>query len=194
MSLVLADLDPFGMVAMLLGVLLLAFLFLVNTRQKINRRRGGPKLTPQEKLERMRQVNGTKDDLREMMVELEELTRRFSAQLDAKSVRLEKLIEEADRKIEQLGGRADGGSAGNGSGESTSTLETGRVASGGSGGGAEAGSGAGSGGGEPEPEPLDPATRSVYELADQGLSSLDIARQLDEHVGKVELILALRQQ
>jgi cytoskeletal protein RodZ len=44
----------------------------------------------------------------------------------------------------------------------------------------------------PQRVPLDPLTRSVYELADSGCSTVDIARQLDEQIGKVELILALR--
>ncbi len=44
---------------------------------------------------------------------------------------------------------------------------------------------------EPEVE-LDPLTRSVYALADDGRSSVEIARKLDEQIGKVELILALR--
>jgi len=40
--------------------------------------------------------------------------------------------------------------------------------------------------------PADPLTRSVYELADEGHNSVEIARRLDEQVGKIELILALR--
>lgn len=49
-----------------------------------------------------------------------------------------------------------------------------------------------------QPPPADPApvedelTRSVYRLADDGHDAPTIARQLSEHVGKVELILALR--
>lgn len=39
----------------------------------------------------------------------------------------------------------------------------------------------------------DPVARSIYRLADQGASAMDIARKLNEHLGKVELILALRQ-
>ena len=42
------------------------------------------------------------------------------------------------------------------------------------------------------PRPLDPLTQGVYELADTGRSPLEIAQQMDEQVGKVELILALR--
>ncbi|GEM_PF-1251026 len=40
--------------------------------------------------------------------------------------------------------------------------------------------------------PIDPLTANVYELADRGRSPVEIARYLDEQVGKVELILALR--
>ena len=38
----------------------------------------------------------------------------------------------------------------------------------------------------------DSLTSGIYELADRGLSPIAIAQDLDEHVGKVELILALR--
>jgi hypothetical protein len=39
----------------------------------------------------------------------------------------------------------------------------------------------------------DPLARRVYELADGGMDAVAIARQLNEHVGKVELMLALRE-
>ena len=42
------------------------------------------------------------------------------------------------------------------------------------------------------PLSLDPLTQSVYELADTGYQPLQIAQELDEQVGKVELILSLR--
>lgn len=38
----------------------------------------------------------------------------------------------------------------------------------------------------------DPLTSEIYRLADQGLSHVEVARKLNQHVGKVELILALR--
>ena len=41
--------------------------------------------------------------------------------------------------------------------------------------------------------PPDPVSSEVYELADQGLTALEIAGELDEPTGKIELILALRQ-
>lgn len=39
---------------------------------------------------------------------------------------------------------------------------------------------------------LDPLTRAVYDLADTGCTPVEIAKELQEQVGKVELILALR--
>jgi hypothetical protein len=38
----------------------------------------------------------------------------------------------------------------------------------------------------------DPLCASVYSLADSGSDAVAIAKQLDEHIGKVQLILALR--
>lgn len=38
----------------------------------------------------------------------------------------------------------------------------------------------------------DPTTRSIYDLADKGCSPIEIAESLEEQVGKVELVLALR--
>lgn len=44
------------------------------------------------------------------------------------------------------------------------------------------------------PAPLDAFTRRVYDLADSGRSPVDIASELGEHTGKIELILALRRR
>lgn len=41
-------------------------------------------------------------------------------------------------------------------------------------------------------EPLPDAHRRIYELADEGLSPLDIARRLNQTAGQVELTLSLR--
>lgn len=53
---------------------------------------------------------------------------------------------------------------------------------------------AGSAGARPkEHAGTDPTYRRIYALADEGLTPVDIARRLNQHRGKVELILALRQ-
>jgi hypothetical protein len=41
---------------------------------------------------------------------------------------------------------------------------------------------------------VDPMNQQVYALADDGLPPVEIARQLQQHTGKVELILALRKR
>ena len=42
--------------------------------------------------------------------------------------------------------------------------------------------------------PSDPLCARVYQLADSGADAVEIAKQLSEHTGKVQLILALRGQ
>ena len=155
------------------GVVMLIVFVVLNIRRRAASR-GGARLSPHEKLERIKQTHGMRGDLRDMMVELEDLTRRFSAQLDAKTVRLEKLLSEADARIEELrrlrgGGGMDGGSAAGPTqerSEANSSLQD-------------------------EPDPL---TRDIYQRADAGQTPVQIAGELNEHVGKIELILALRQQ
>ena len=90
--------------------------------------------------------------------ELIEVAARLESQLDTKAERLETLVEEARRLVDQLERHAAA---------------------------SRAAPGAGAG---------DPLSRSVHELADQGLSSVEIAQRLDEPVGKIELVLALRDQ
>jgi hypothetical protein len=45
----------------------------------------------------------------------------------------------------------------------------------------------------PRPD-SDPLNQQVYDLADSGLPAVEIARTLQQHTGKVELILALRRR
>jgi hypothetical protein len=43
-----------------------------------------------------------------------------------------------------------------------------------------------------DPSGPDPLTGEIYRLSDQGMPAIEIARRMNQHVGKVELILALR--
>ena len=106
-----------------------------------------------------------------VMVEMQELTRVCAAQVENRVARLEMLLREADERIAQLTALEE-------------NAETSR----------------------PAPPPARPTpvvrpsigsdelSQRVYALADSGLGSADIARELTEHTGKVELILALRQE
>lgn len=182
----LPEVNPWAGLLMAAGAMLLMFLVMMNLRRKISARHEA-KEEPRERIERVRQANGMQNDLRQMMVELEDLTRRFGSQLDARSAKLEALIEEADAKIAQLqrlSGKP-GAAAPAAAPRGPKTMGKGKdLASGES---VELPAAA-------EPEELDPLSGAVYKLADQGKKPPDIARELGEHIGKVELILALRQQ
>lgn len=127
--------------------------------------------------------------------DIEELTRLCAAQLDKRAARIESLLERADvaiARLEELGDDlAESASA-----EGQTRLGVRRVRHGGGARRAESGAsissdspGAGAGKGATE---VDPLAREVYQLADSGKSPVEIASALEEQVGKVELILALR--
>lgn len=106
--------------------------------------------------------------LTELAADVEELTARLAAQLDAKAAKLEALLAEADDAIARLAPPSPPRAARRaGAGEGVDRADEG-----------------GEGG--------DPITRDVYRLADEGCSPVQIAQRLEQHTGKVELILALR--
>jgi hypothetical protein len=140
--------------------------------RRVRRVAGQPMPTAHELVEQSRQVRGVRADLERIMVEIEQMAKRMGAQLDAKALRLEQLLAQAEAKIRRLDAGASAGPAAEGD-SGTAADPPATVA------GANA------------PE-HDPFARSVYALADQGLDSLQIAQRLGEHAGKVELVLALR--
>ena len=153
----------------------------------VKRRRNPSRIiAPAEQVEQRRQVRGVRADLEDVMVEVEQLAKRFSAQLDAKSMRLEKLIDDADARIAELERRQPAGGAvapaPTGEGQSPPTEPVTAAA-------------AQSVPSEPEPPSTteSEAAQAIYRLADAGNDAVEIARALGEHVGKVELILALRE-
>ena len=166
---------------LLAGVALITTWLMLRLRKK--HRNPTRSATPAEQLERQRQVRGMRGDLEEVMVEVEQLAKRFSAQLDAKSMRLEKLIDEADARIAELERRQPTGQpaaeAPRQEPQPLRVFESSTAS-------------------QPSPPDADQpdeseATRTIYRLADAGNDAVEIARVLDEHVGKVELILALRE-
>ncbi|MEO1237983.1 MAG: hypothetical protein AAFX76_14455 [Planctomycetota bacterium] len=154
---------------LIVGVVFISAWLLMRIRKRSLRGPGHP--TAREHLERYRQQDGVKNDLEGLMVEIEQFAKRLGAQLDAKSMRLEKLIDDADLRISQL----QPPEVSTPPPESSTPL-----------------SGAENPDAPPAASSSDPVAADVYRLADEGLSPADIARRLDEHVGKVELILALR--
>ncbi|MBI1369900.1 MAG: hypothetical protein GC162_14755 [Planctomycetes bacterium] len=167
------------------GAVLLMMLIMVNVRSRYARRQHDH-LPPRERLERVKQTHGMRNDMRDMMVELEELTRRFSAQLDAKSMTLEKLLDRADQTIAKLENLTEQSAAAPPAAPPKEPYRRSRKTA-----AAQAIDAAAE---PPAPPPApDVLSQRIYQLADAGKSSVQIAKQLDEQVGKVELILALRQ-
>lgn len=100
----------------------------------------------------------------ELLVELEQMARQMTAQIDTRAAKLEMLIREADEKIALLRGSGSGPVATLCAPDRPTQTST-----------------------VPDPRHAD-----VYRLADQGLSPGEIARQLGRPYGEIELILALR--
>jgi DNA-binding NarL/FixJ family response regulator len=99
----------------------------------------------------------------ELLVELEQMARQMTAQLETRAVKLELLIKEADEKIATLR-QVQGSNPRPARIDSIPGL----------------------------PAAPDTRHAQVYELADQGRSARQIAQQLNRPQGEIELIIALR--
>lgn len=169
------------------GLLAVGILFIIAAMFSLGRsrnRQASTRATARDHVERARQKQGVRDELEALMVDINRMAKDLGGQLDAKIVRIEQATREADERIAQLQALKDTLSqpAPYAVQPPPATAElVGDVA------GMDA----------PQPHPAsqpqaDSLTREVYALADSGLGPGDIAEQLGEHVGKVELILALR--
>ena len=161
---------------MVLGVLLLCVLIL--TRASGRRAGRREELSPRERIEEIKAAHGRIDGVHAGSAQLHDVARDLAARLNNRAERLEQLIVEADERIARLDDLVPQQEQAPGSPPVAATEapappwpdET-----------------------PPRRRTLDPVTESVYELADAGHDPIQIARRLDEQIGKVELILALRE-
>jgi hypothetical protein len=113
------------------------------------------------------QQRSVERQMQNVLVELSDMARQITAQLDTRAAKLESLIREADEKIAAMkSSQAPPGLAPPGFPTVVDSPEP--------------------------PPPSDPRHAQVYALADQGRSSMEIAQQLNRPSGEIELILALR--
>jgi hypothetical protein len=111
--------------------------------------------------------------MQNLLVELSEMTRQITAQLDTRSQKLQLLIQDADERIAALQKLERQGTAPRTEPVwANASPAPQRIA--------------------PPPEPVDEQHQRVYTLADRGLSAGEIAKELNQPRGEVELILALR--
>lgn len=112
-----------------------------------------------------------RDNLEQLCVELQEMSRQIYGEIDTRTTRLEILIRQADERIarlESLMAAQQQHTSQLHNYESTSSDDT------------------------SDQSAEDPTRALIYQLADEGKSSLDIARQTSQTTGEVELLLALR--
>jgi len=112
-------------------------------------------------------------EMSHLLVELSEMARQVTAQLDTRAMKLDLLIKEADERIAALAEAARQASSGNPGAGPAASLP--RPAA-------------------PSGPAVDPRHVEIYELADLGLSPREIAMKLGRPHGEVELILALRER
>lgn len=170
----------------LIGAAIAAAFYLIVLRPKLQKkRRGGDALERPSEQGGLSRQRGVEREMSGILVELTDMTRQVSAQLDTRAARLEVLIQQADQRIATLQGlnnqrggdpntSSSLGMQGNGS-FNTSFSSPGDS-------GASAASAA----------PIDPRHAEVYALSDQGNSLPEIAARLGRPNGEIQLILALR--
>lgn len=157
-----------------------------------------PKRRRKDPLERspmpttLAQQRSVERDMSNLLVELSEMARQMTAQIDNRATKLELLIREADEKIATLRAAASNGRGRDENGEAAPFTRPGA--------GADTAPSTRQGEAADPPAPTAaPAAdligdrhAAVYGLADAGRSPLQIAQQLGRPTGEIELILALR--
>lgn len=165
----------------IVAIIGIGFLMIISVRGKVSRRNSA-RPSPREMIEQIKSRGLQRSESSASSADMVQATQRLAAQLDNKAAKLEVLIKHADERIavlNKLHSKAAPPKQAKPQAEFKKPpsprphlqMDNQRRAS---------------------PQTMDPLTRSVYNLADYGRSSLEIAQELDEQVGKVELILSLR--
>ncbi len=159
------------------GIIGIGVLWTISIRGKIARRNAN-RLSPRETIEQLKTASQQRGHAQSALAELLDTAQQVGAKLDNKAARLELLIQQADERISLMSQLSGTGAVAQDGPPLTGAAEPDRAHA------AVAANG--------PPLPLDPLTESVYELADTGYQPVQIAQELHEQVGKVELILSLR--
>lgn len=166
------------------GVGIVALSIWWSLRKKLLTGGASARETSAEKINRVRSRlesrRSEEDRIGELMVDAEELARRLAGLLDNKAERVERLLDRAEARLAELESRERALERSGGRPAAVPAAEEDDVV-------------------DEDEAPVvivrgvdDPVAEDVYRLADGGKSSVEIAKELGEHTGKVELILALR--
>jgi hypothetical protein len=165
-ALPLLDLDP----ATKWAVIALAIITMVYAAMRPLFRKKDP-LDKPPALGSLAQQRSVERQMQNVLVEMSEMARQISAQIDTRAAKLEALIREADEKIAAMRSQSSPTSLNMPpQPPSVTTMKA-----------------------ESTEQPMIDARHAlVYALADQGRSCKDIAQELNRPSGEIELILALR--
>ncbi len=164
-------------------LVLVATIFLLIATRKKTRNVSKTRQHTRQLVDEYKRHHRLDDDLREVMIELENLARQVNGQIETKYMKLESVIRDADQRIARLERLLEEKSDGDapvsdgavrldvviGDEQENSDLSA-------------------------ENEEVQINKTVVYELADAGLQAQEIAVQLNHPIGEIELILALRGQ
>lgn len=168
---------PGGDFGAVLIILVAIVLMVISLRRRSDHRDRGPSEVARDYARKLRDHDPIKGDMEALLVEIQEMARQISAQLDTKFAKLDVLIRDADDRIQRLerlttqAGRPGVDVTVDDDGSHADVAPT-------------------DGNGE---EPTDDQ-RKIYGLADAGRTAVEIAQQTGQNPGEVELILALRRQ
>lgn len=171
-----AVIDALPMYLLVAGVALLVIVLMGNIKKKARRGSVEEDLEPRERIQSIREQAQTTSALQNRTAEAAEITRELTALIDNRSERLEILIQQADERIARLE-RLSQEAEERLTPRHAEMREQVRSPAGGSGSSTLA---------------SEALKQQIYDLADQGHASGEIAQRLNQHAGKVELILALR--
>jgi hypothetical protein len=129
----------------------------------------GPKLS-------LAQQRSVEREMQNLLVELSEMARQITAQIDTRSAKLEALMQDADKKIAELK-RLSASSRSEARPDRADRSES---------------PGSNPITGPASSPPTDARYAEIYKLADAGRSAHEISNQLNRPRGEIELILALR--
>lgn len=162
----------------------LGFLYLM---LRSGRKRKGDPLEKGPMQSSLAQQRNVERQMQNLLVELSEMARQITAQLDTRSAKLAMMIDDADDKAARLQRLIDDCRTALAAVPPTPAAPAAAATS------AESTNGRFEEGPSIAlPHPADPRHQQIYDLADQGHSTADIARDTDRPRGEVELILALR--
>lgn len=158
--------------ALLIGIILIATIIsLISLRRRRDAGGPSPRAYVREMAARLKDQQGVKSDITELMTQLQQVSREINAQLDAKFIKLQQVIGHADDRLDRLDRhvRRDDGQPALDITVSDDTETAPR---------------------EPVRSIRDARNR-VVALASEGLPSAEIAEQVGLSEGEVDLVLRL---